>query len=217
MKRPARVPRVAAPATLPLAVAAALLGACATNIPQPARGPIDIDVGSKGPASGTGIESRDIASMTDQMTRDLLSTPEVAARRTAPRIVVDSALFRNRSSQAIDKDLIVDKLRIQLNRSARGRLVFVSREDIGEVDKERALKRDGATDSGTTGLTQATLGIDFRLRGSIGSLDSRDNRTGMQQRYMQVTFEMLDVESGALVWGNQYEFQRAAADDVVYR
>lgn len=195
----------------------ASLAACATAVPQPAQGPIDIDIGAKGPASGTGIESRDIAAMTDEMTRDLLSTPEIAGRKAAPRIVVDSALFANRSSQTIDKDLIVDKLRIQLNRSARGRLVFVSRADIAAVDAERALKRDGATDSGTTGLTHATLGVDFRLRGSIGSLDSRSNKSGMQQRYMQVTFEMLDVESGALVWGNQYEFQRAAADDVVYR
>jgi hypothetical protein len=32
-----------------------------------------------------------------------------------------------------------------------------------------------------------------------------------------VTFEMTDMESGALVWSNEYKFQKSGADDVVYQ
>jgi hypothetical protein len=131
--------------------------------------------------------------------------------------VVDASRFVNESTQTLNKNLIVDRLRVGLNRSARGRMTFVSREHLKAVEEERALKREGLTDVGTTGLTKATAGVDYWLTGRISSLDSRDNKSGMQQRYMQITFEMLDMENSALVWSNQYEFARSAADDVVYR
>ena len=58
---------------------------------------------------------------------------------------------------------------------------------------------------------------DFRLVGRITSADARNARTGLQQRYSQITFEMMDLETGVLVWSGLYEFARSAADDVVYR
>lgn len=200
-----------------LAALALLLSACATAPNSAGRGPVDIDISQKGPAAGTGIESRDIAAMTDEMMRDLLATPDVSRRDKAPRVVMDPTLFVNESSQTINKNLIVDRLRVGLNRAGKGRMVFVSREHAKAIDVERDRKRTGATDVGTAGMTEAQFGVDYQLAGRIASLDSRNNKSGMQQRYMQVTFEMLDLESGALVWSNQYEFAKAAADDVVYR
>jgi hypothetical protein len=94
---------------------------------------------------------------------------------------------------------------------------FIAREFADMVEKERELKRQGVTDTGTTGLTRAQAGADFRLGGRIVSVDSAQPRTGMIQRYNQITFEMIDLESGIIVWSGQYEFERAAADDVIYR
>lgn len=198
-------------------IAAFALGGCAAVPNADGRRVTDVDPQVRGPVSGTGIESQDITAMTDQMMRDLLATPDLVKRETAPRIVMDAARFINESSQAINKNLIVDRLRVGLNRAGKGRIMFVSREHLAAVDEERQAKREGLTDSGTTGLTKAVAGADYRLTGRIASADARNNRNGMQQRYMQITFEMLDVESSAIVWSNQYEFARAAADDVVYR
>jgi hypothetical protein len=50
----------------------------------------------------------------------------------------------------------------------------------------------------------------------MATLDSRDG-SGMIQRYTQITFEMIDLETGEIVWTGLYEMGRAAADDVVYR
>ena len=171
----------------------------------------------RGPVTGTGIEAQDIMAMTDQMLRDLLATPEIVSRDKAPRILVDDSNFKNETIQAINRNLIVDRLRVGLNRAARGRMTFISREHIKAVEQERQLKREGVTDVGTTGLVKATLGMDYSLSGRIASQDSRAARSGLQQRYMQITFEMLDMESGAIIWSNQYEFAKSAADDVVYR
>jgi hypothetical protein len=85
------------------------------------------------------------------------------------------------------------------------------------VEAERQLKRDGITDVGTTGMMRATLGADYRLGGRIASVDQRSSRSGMIQRFTQITFEMFDLESSEIVWSGIYEFLRAAADDAVYR
>ena len=178
---------------------------------------MDIAPATIGPVSGVGIEARDIDSMADTMVRDMLATPVLAGQGVAPRIIIDSSNFRNESSQPINRKLIINKLRVGLARAAQGRLRFVGREYADVTAHERALKREGVTDVGTTGMTKATLGADYKLTGTIADLNSSSNITGLRQRYTQITFEVLDLESSELVWSNTYEINRAAADDVIYR
>lgn len=178
---------------------------------------VDLDPDQRGIVSGVGIEGQDLGRMADQMVRDLMANPEISNRATPPRIILDSSDLRNQSSQRIDKDIITDELRGKLMGAARGKMRFVSREFIAAVEQERALKRDGVVDSGTTGLTRATAGADYKLVGKITSLDSRNNDTGMQERLTVISLEMLDLEYGTLVWNGTYKIRRAGADDVVYR
>lgn len=196
------------------------VAACTTTSPvqNMAGSPtVELDPNSRGPVAGVGIEGQDILSMTDKMMRDMLGNPSLANRAKPPQVIVDGEFFSNESSQRINRNLIADRLRIGLNRASQGRLVFVSRQSAAMVEQERQLKRQGKADQGTLGLTAAQAGGDFRLRGNIASLDSRDGRTGMVQRYNQITFEMVDLERGIIVWSGIYEFARAAADDVIYR
>jgi penicillin-binding protein activator len=195
------------------------LAACGQTVKNPGGVPaMEVDPTVKGPASGIGIESQDITAMTDKMLRDILATPQISARKTPPRIIVDSSDFTNEGSQPINKNLIVNRLRVELNRAAKGKIKFIGREYDYALQHERALKREGETDIGTTGLTKALFGVDFKLVGSIGTLDTSAMRSsGLRQRYTQVTFEMLDLESGEIIWSNNYEMEKAAADDAVYR
>lgn len=166
---------------------------------------------------GVGTESQDIVSMADAMMRDLLNVPDLMNRPTPPRVIVDSKYFRNESSEIIDKALITDRIRVNLSRSSQGRLRFLGREYAGMVAEERALKDDGMVDVGTTGRTRAQSGGDFRLVGRIGTRDAIDTRTGTKSRFSQYTFEMVDLESGEIVWSNLYEFKKQNREDVVYR
>lgn len=210
----------AAPLSLMSAVfLTVVLSGCVTYGVPSAGGlpPVEVDPSTRGPVSGVGIEGHDIVSMTDQMMRDMLTNATLAGRAKAPRVVIDAGYFRNSGAQAINRDLITNRLRVNLNRASQGRMQFISRENLGMIQQERDLKRAGATDVGTTGMTQAMAGADYRLAGEISTLDERNARTGMIERYNQITFEMVDLESGAIVWSGQYEFERAAADDVMYR
>lgn len=166
---------------------------------------------------GNGIESQDIVGMVDLMLRDIISTNFLVNRKTPPRIIIDSKYFKNQSSSRINKSMITDRLLVHLNRAAQGRIIFIEREEIEMVMDERELKREGQVSTGNLGNTKKVLGADFRLTGKIMSLDSLDNKSGMEARYHQIIFKLIDLESSALVWTNMYEFKKASAANVVYR
>lgn len=208
-----------------IACACTLAGAMALCVAVPASaGKYDratttqtLDPTAPGLVQGIGIGGADIVSMADQMMRDMLASPELAGRKAAPQVIIDAEYFTNESSQRLNKNIITDRLRTSLNRASQGRFVFVGRHRADMVEHERALKREGVVDVATTGMTRAQAGGDFRLAGNIASIDQRNNRTGMVQRFTQITFEMIDLERGTVVWSNTYDVARASADDIVYR
>jgi penicillin-binding protein activator len=216
------VPRITA--WIPLGVALVTLGACSTAttvtypvVNAPGAATTYQDPGTRGPVSGIGIEAQDIVSMTDKMMRDMLTSSTLAGRPTPPRVIIDAEYFANESSSRLNKNSITDRLRVSLNRASQGRMTFVGRQFSDMVARERDLKRQGVTDTGTTGLAKAQLGGDYRLGGRITSLDARSPSTGQMSRYNQITFEMVDLETGQIVWSGIYEFQKTAQDDVIYR
>ena len=198
-----------------------LLGACATydtRVDNIAGKPtVYEDVRSSGSVQGVGIESQDIVGMTDKMMRDMLANPVLSGRPTPPRVIVDSQNFVNESSSRINKNIITDRLAVELNRAANGRLVFVDRESIGVVEAERDLARSGVVDGGTIRRTQATAKADFKLVGRMTSQDAIDPATGKTSRYQYIAFKMLDLELGTVPWTGSYEFQKASQNDVIYR
>lgn len=174
------------------------------------------DIREGGAVQGVGIESQDIVSMTDEMMRDMLITPALVNRTTPPRIIVDDNDFINESTSRVNKRMITERLKVLLNRNSQGKLVFVGRDYTGAIEAERSMKRDGVVDGGTIRTTQATAGGDFLLGGKIMSLDAIQRQTGLTQRTHMITFEMVDLELGTIVWTGLYEFGKTAQDDVIY-
>ncbi|TQV74784.1 penicillin-binding protein activator LpoB [Aliikangiella marina] len=175
------------------------------------------DAGTTGRVAGVGIESQDIVSMTDQMMRDMLQNEMLMGRDTPPRIVIDAESFVNESMNRINLNMLTDRLRIQLNRAARGRLIFINNHVAGRIAKERELKRTGMTDGGTIRKTQAMAGVDFFLSGRITSQNAVDSNSGETSRFTQIIFEMTDAEAGFGIWGGMYDFKKTAQDNIIYR
>jgi PBP1b-binding outer membrane lipoprotein LpoB len=204
------------------------VGGCATTGPYPTdttgvdntRGQATIynDVREVGPVAGIGIESQDIISMSDKMMRDMMATPALAGRDIPPRILIAAEDFKNNSSSRINVALITSRLRNNLNRASRGRMVFIGRgASTSMIERERALKREGVTDGGTIRQTKATGGIDYGLSGEIISSDAVKASSGLTSRFHQISFEMYDLELGTIVWSNIYDFEKTAQDDILYR
>jgi hypothetical protein len=202
-------------------LAAALLAACTTTTHpdnRPGAPQTYVDPGSPSQATqpGIGLESQDIVAMTDRMVRDMLATPQIVSHATPPRIVVDARYFHNEGSARINRNLVTDRLRVSLARSAGGKLTFLGRHYADMVEDERALEEDGVVSGGTQGETSQALGWDYRLGGRIATLDKVDPGSGVTERYYQITFELVERGSGAIVWSNQYELEKAAVADAVY-
>ena len=208
--------------TLAAAALAALTTGCATTpgtaSVRNSAGAATIynDVREAGPIQGIGIEGQDIASMTDEMMRDMLTTSALVNRVVPARIVIDDNKFVNESSSRLNKRLITERLKVLLNRNAQGRLIFVGRQYTDVIESERAMKRSGVVDGGTIRTTQATAGGGFLLGGTILSLDAVQSNSGMTSRMHTIIFEMVDLELGTVVWTGMYEFAKTAQDDVLY-
>lgn len=195
--------------------ACAALSACAGKQPKPTAQYENPDQVSQ--VSGIGIESQDIRAMTDQMARDMLAHPQIAKLQNPPYVIVDDGYFVNESSEPLNKRMITERLMIELNRAAAGRMFFVERQAEGMVQAERDRKREGETGMGSNAPVAKIAGADYRLTGSIMTQDAIDNATGRKTRYYQITFKMVDLESGLSVWTNLYEVRKSSQSSVLYR
>lgn len=184
---------------------------------SPGRPTTYVSPASPGPVQGVGIESQDIVSMTDKMVRDIMANPFWVSQSQAPRVIMDSRYFSNESTNPINKKIITDRLRIELNRAASGRMSFVGRHYANMVEHERHLRNQGIVDQGNRAQPAQTLGGDYRLGGRITSRDAVSPTSGTRERFTQIAFEMVDLRNGAIVWGGIYEFRKAATEDVIYR
>ncbi len=207
------------PLAMGLIASSLLMSGCVSTVNN-TRGSASVYTDTQAIAPGTagiGIDSADIIAATDMMLRDMLANPTLAGQSRAPRVIVDSAYFVNESTTRINLNNITDRLRVNLNRASNGRMVFVGRQNVAMVEAERELKRSGVVDGGTIRKTQATAGADYRLAGRITSMDAVGTRSGVSSRFTQMTFEMIDLELGTIVWSGLYDFKKAGADDVLYR
>src|SRR5947209_20608892 len=105
-----------------LLAAAVLAGGCASSgVKNPSGVPVtEMRPDERGFVAGTGVESQDLVSVTDKMARSILAVPEIANARGTPRIVLDPV--KNETRFPINKDIFNDRIRIQLNSKAAGRV-----------------------------------------------------------------------------------------------
>lgn len=174
----------------------------------------DMDPSRPGtPLAGTGPESQDVLIVADQMMRSLLGTPVIANASRPPTIALIE--LKNKSRFAINSDIFLRKLRATLNSKAAGRMIFLDREQLELVRKEREAKRAGELSADPALQQKAPAGADYFLTGNIDGL-SKASQYGRED-YLLYTFRMVDAESTAIVWEDEYETKRVAQEDAVYR
>lgn len=172
---------------------------------------IDPDALSK--VEGTGIEARDIRTVADQMTLELLKSSALAEWKgeRAPRIAV--LPLENRSRFLIDQEILTTLITDQLIQGAKGKVSVVNRDQIKEIMAEREAKRTGQVDR--VGALKALAGVEYFLEGEIRSLSASNNKA--QTDYVVVRFQLTDAESGVIGWSNSYEMKKEGGWGVMYQ
>lgn len=193
--------------TAAVVVSAAGATACGTAAQTKTR---VLDPDADDNLGGTGTDSGDVRTIAERISRSLIginwpSTGEV------PQIAV--LPLDNQSRFRIDPVLIQNKLVKELVNKSAGRLAFLARDSEAAVLEERAKKRGGLYDAGNT--TAAMAGADYLLRGEMRSLTkSAGDETS---DYIVYSFKLVNAETGAILWMDDYETKKAAETGVVYQ
>ena len=159
---------------------------------------------------GTGIESRDMRTVANEMATDLLSSRAIADFRGVPTIAV--LPLKNRTRFIIDQDIITSLMTNTLINNGAGRVAVLNREILDNIQKEREMKSSGqfsGTDEGKI------AGADFFLQGSIRSLTASDGKNVSD--YVVFRFELTNANSSVTVWSKDYQMKKEGTWGVQYQ
>jgi len=180
------------------------------------RGTTDhrVDVDSSDSVTGSGLQSQDIRTMAADMAAKIKASGVLAPSREGERVSFFIYEMQNDSSEPIDKEIILTKLRTNLFESFGRQVKILDRSPSANdlTDAERRMKARGEV-SGTN--DRKIAGSDFVLKGTI---KSRDRQAGKSKSsYYLVTFELTDLGTQELCWTGDYEMKTESTKSVINR
>jgi PBP1b-binding outer membrane lipoprotein LpoB len=198
-----------------LTAAAGLLTGCAsTGVKNPSGVAVtEMRPDERGFVAGTGVESQDLVAVTDKMSRSILGIPQITRVQGTPRIVLDPVL--NETRFPINKDIFLDRIRIQLNAKASGRVLFLARERMAALEKERALKQSGQVTSSSDPNVVEFKGADFFLTGKLQGMTTRTSKGTSD--YILYSFQLIDARTSDIIWEDSAEIKKQGLEDAAYR
>ncbi|HSH94261.1 MAG TPA: CsgG/HfaB family protein [Roseimicrobium sp.] len=200
---------------LSLATAASLISGCASSgVKNPSGASVtEMKADERGFVAGTGIESQDLVAVTDKMARGILAVPQVAHAQGAPRVVVDPVV--NETRFPINKDMFLTRIRASLNSKAAGKVIFLARDRMATLERERSMKQSGQVTSSSDPNVVEFKGADFFLTGKLSSLTTKTSKGTSD--YVLYTFQLIDARTSDIIWEDFSEIKKQGLEDAAYR
>jgi PBP1b-binding outer membrane lipoprotein LpoB len=197
-----------------IAIAAIASGCASSGVKNPSGVAVtEMRPDEQGFVAGTGIESQDLVRVTDKMARSIVGIPQITSAQGVPRIVLDPVI--NNTRFPINKDIFLDRIRVQLNSKAQGKVIFLARERMAALEHERQLKQSGQVTSSSDPNVVEFKGADFFL---TGKLDGMTTRTGSgTSDYVLYSFQLIDARTSDIVWEDSAEIKKQGLEDAAYR
>jgi hypothetical protein len=203
--------------TIPICAAAiaALFPGCASKgVQNPTGVPVThMTADEQGFVTGTGMESQDLVMVADKMARSILAIPQIANAATPPTIVLEPV--DNQTRFPINKEIFLTRIRAQLNSKARGKVMFLARNQMEALEKERNRKREGQVTASSDPAVQEFKGADYFLTGSLQGMSTR-TKAGTSD-YILYSFHLIDVRTSVMVWEDMAEMKKQGLEDAAYR
>jgi PBP1b-binding outer membrane lipoprotein LpoB len=195
-----------------LSLAAA--GCASSGVKNPSGVPVThMNADEQGFVAGTGIESQDLVTVTDKMARSIMGVPEIASAPTPPFVVLDPV--NNETRFPINKDLFLTRIRTSLNSKCRGKVMFLARDRMAALEKERNLKREGSVTASSDPTVQEFKGANYFLTGSLQGLSTR-TKAGTSD-YILYAFQLIDARTSVIIWEDSAEIKKQGLEDAAYR
>jgi penicillin-binding protein activator len=197
-----------------VAFAVFVSGCASSGVRNPSGVPVtQMSPDQQGFVAGTGIESQDLVAVTDKMARSILTVPQIANAQGVPRIVLDPV--NNETRFPINKDLFLDRIRIELNKKSLGKVSFLARDRMAALEHERQLKQSGQVTSSADPNLVEFKGADFFLTGKLEGLTTRTS-AGTSD-YILYSFQLIDARTSDIVWEDSAEIKKQGLEDAAYR
>jgi len=197
-------------------MAAALLSGCASSsgVKNPSGVQVtEMKADERGFVAGTGIESQDLVAVTDKMSRSILSIPQITNARGTPRIVLDPVA--NETRFPINKEIFLTRIRTQLNSKSAGKVLFLARDRMQTLERERELKQSGQVTSSSDPNVVEFKGADFFLTGKLQGLTTRTSAG--RSDYVLYSFQLIDARTSDIIWEDSAEIKKQGLEDAAYR
>lgn len=120
-----------------------------------------------------------------------------------PRVVV--LPIKNNSNSRLNKGTFMNRFRSELNKQADGKLLFLARENMPELEAEMDL-------IGNQTVTTA----DFFLTGTVDGMTSRGAVGGTKESYLY-SFRLIDVKTQGIIWEDNYTVSKVAMERLINR
>jgi len=196
------------------AVVALMAGCASSGVRNPSGVPVThMNADEQGFVAGTGVESQDLVNVADKMARSIVGIPQIANAPTPPTIVLQPV--DNQTRFPINKDIFLTRIRAELNSQARGKVMFLARNQMEALEKERNLKREGAVTASSDPGQQEFKGADYLLTGTLQGLSTR-TAAGTSD-YILYDFHLIDARSSVIVWEDHAEIKKQGLEDAAYR
>lgn len=198
-----------------LAGLALLAGGCASSgVKNPSGVQVtEMKADERGFVAGTGVESQDLVTVADKMARGLLSLDQISAAKSPPYVVLDPVI--NETRFPINKDIFLTRIQTQLASKSGGKVLFLARERLDALLKERDAKRAGQFNATSDPTVQEFKGADYFLTGKLQSLTTK-TKDGTSD-YVLYTFQLIDARTTIIVWAGDHEIKKQGLEDAAYR
>ena len=196
------------------ALAVLVAGCASSGVKNPSGVSVThMNADEQGFVAGTGIESQDMVMVADKMARSILAIPQIANAATPPTIVLNPV--DNQTRFPINKDIFLTRIRAQLNSKAQGKVMFLARNQMEALEKERNLKRQGTVTASADPNVQEFKGADYFLTGTLQGMSTRTS-AGTSD-YILYDFHLIDARSSGIVWEDSAEMKKQGLEDAAYR
>ena len=163
--------------------------------------------------------STDLKMLAGGMVDSLVSAPQLAyynheGKGDDKRIIVYTAGVNNRTSEHIDVTGITDAIRTALLQSGRFRLAATDQgqDDLGE--QVRFQQGSGRVDPDQAKAFGKQIGADMVLLGNLRSIEKRKGSSlesagiSKDDVWYQFVLELVDIETGEIIWMEQEEIRK---------
>jgi len=162
--------------------------------------------------TGSDWSAKDLKDVGEYMTASVkqsafISSPQYKSER--PRWMMAKDL-RNETDEHVNTRTIMEKIRTKLINE--GFATFVDDQAIEDILNQLQLQQSGLFDDKTVNKIGKLVGARLILRGTISSIRKRTDRKDII--YYNITLQLVNIQTGEIVWTDEKEIQRLTSKSV---